>query len=1133
MAKNVKITNQGLSLLASSSQATGQYYWLGYYALAYVPNLWKSDSVVLPPADTCNNVNGTPTIESTDTDNISASMTRLTKYGDIIYNVWQGDLNGTGYAGGVSDGSPGGDLFGLSMYDKNIKKHYRYVLDSNGNNTLVTWVNNTTKTDGSMSGKHVYKGTDAFTYSELPIPAPLYYLGDITGKTSVDDYFDAYPTFEDENYNGALIYPYITVILKDTGDELLVPKVSTDFRGYNDSLGNPATLPYPTAGIYFNSSEIPATYSLDYDETGWFAGNNTWGVGTTDDDYYYCNEFWKLHTISNYNRFHAPVNSIGHVLSSDLSNRNMSKVTKFFPISNYKVINTETKFTSNAQSLEVATAIKLGINIELSPTTLSTGFDSDGNLDENSNIEFFDAYANAGDSDILDQYNQSIYKSTHTSFKFNRIGIYAVPMRTAAYVADEGFGVDNTSSDKKLQFQINPDEEPILFAVVDWDNVVIMGDSGDGIHQFIGEINLNLQSPDDADSTALIRDASIFYNLYQDDAQTWYQNQLIANASTSNAITEFGLELAHLKKLNKLNKESGCCPPPDLSDLYASKNHTHNFMRNLLDANVKVNGGLKGIDTAPEDSKLDSQIYKVGHDSVVLGSNTFVSADYSIVGNGVNNYINRDSHRSMIGVGTDNAITYASFESAILAGNRNKISGSSQSMIGTANITDIINARRSVILAGDTHQIRTEFESHIVAEYDTILNGVHNLIINSKYGNIFNGTNNSITDSNNATIIDGTSITITQSNHALIGSGNVISIDQSDRAFIANGDSNYIGAGSNDAFIGTGKTNRINSLSPYSAIVSGFTNSIYESIGSLIGAGTEHYLNGNYSGILTGYKNMLRKSIYSVIGGGIENYIDNSDDCFIGGGFGNYIIASNYSFVGGGYSNFIGDGTNSSILGGSSNRIYKSINSSILDGSSNYISVSEYSSIIGGYDNTIANRKGVAVFGYGIIANRSHAFITNSLTLYNSTIELYDQTPYIGYVMRVSNIVDNVARIEWDQITLFSNYIEIEAKANNYIHVINNGKMYNISCKDGVSNPNIWLDHINMSIGDTCIINVDGAPGLNWKLIFNHSSNQSSLTAEIYSTVTISTARRYSFMAVKSRPNQLKLIGDYGGLATT
>ena len=69
-----------------------------------------------------------------------------------------------------------------------------------------------------------------------------------------------------------------------------------------------------------------------------------------------------------------------------------------------------------------------------------------------------------------------------------------------------------------------------------------------------------------------------------------------------------------------------------------------------------------------------------------------------------------------------------------------------------------------------------------------------------------------------------------------------------------------------------------------------------------------------------------------------------------------------------------------------------------------------------------------------------------------------------------------------------------------------------------------------MSFGETCIINVEGASNLTWKLICNQSS---SLIAGSYSTVTIATARNYSFMAVKSRTHQLKLIGDYGGLATT
>lgn len=1128
MAKQVKITNQGLSLLASSSQATGQYYWLGYYALAYVPNLWKGDTVVLPPADTCNNVNGTPTIESTDTDKVTSSMTRLTKYGDVIYNVWQGDLNGTGYAGGVSDGSAGGDLFGLTMYDKNIKKHYRYVLDSNGNNTLVAWIDDATKTDGSMVGKHVYKGTDAFTYSELPIPAPLYYLGDITGKNHTSDYFDAYPTFEDEEYNGALIYPYITVNLKADGSDLLVPKVSTDFRGYNDSLGNPAVLPYPSPGAYFDSSEIPAGTSPDYDETSWFAGNNTWGVGNSDDDYYYCNEFWKLHTISNYNRFHAPVSSIGHVLSSYLANRNMAKVTKFFPISNYKVINTETKFTSNSQTLEVATAIKLGINIDLSPTTLATGFDDAGTLDENSNTEFFNAYANAGESDVLDQYGQSIYKSTHTSFKFNRIGIYAVPMRTAPYVSDEGFGVDNTTQDKKLQFQINPDVEPVLFAVVDWDNVVILGDSGDGIHQFIGEINLNLQSPDDADSTALIRDASIFYNLYQDDAQTWYQNQLIANASMGNALVEFGLELAHLKNIGK---EKACCPPPDLTDLFATKNHTHNFMRNLRDANIKFNGGLKGIDTAHEDDVLDSQIYKVGKDSVVLGLNTFVSSDYSIVANGVNNYINRDSHRSIIGSGADNVITYASFESAILAGSQDKINGSPNSFIGTASLSDIVNARRSAIIAGYKQHISTEFESSVTSQYDTLINGVHNVIVNSKNSTIVNGTDGTITKSSCATILDGTTSSITDSDYAIIGSGYVItitksayatvingyniSITESDRAFIATGYMNSIEAGCNDSFIGSGNTNKITESSPYSAIISGRTNTIRLSVGSIIGSGTENYLYGNYSGIFSGYKNVITESNQSVIGGGRENIIKlQSLQSGIFSGIGNQIDNSDDCFIGGGSINIIGNCVSASILGGSSN----------------YIVFSDYSVILGGYDNTISNHANVAIFGNGIIANRDNSFITNSLTLYDSTIELYGQTPAVGYVMRVSYILDNVASVEWGLSELFeNNYIDVYTTTDDYIVMVEQHKIYNIYCGDyDVSHTNIYLDHSGMDIGNVCILNIIGSPGVkDWNLIFAYNKSKQVLD---FGDVTMTNNHSYTFMGIKTGANTLKLVGDYGGL---
>lgn len=1127
MAKSVKITNQGLSLLASSSQATGQYYWLGYYALAYVPNLWKSDSVVLPPADTCNNVNGTPTIESTDTDKVTAAMTRLTKYGDVIYNVWQGDLNGTGYAGGVSDGSAGGDLFGLTMYDKNIKKHYRYVLDSNGNNTLVAWIDNETTTDGSLLGKHVYKGTDGFTYSELPIPAPLYYMGDIAGKTTVSDYFDEYPTFEDEYYNGSTIYPYITVNITSGGSALDVPKVSTDFRGYYDSLGNPAALPYNSMGAYFDSSEIPSGVSVNYDETGWFAANTTWGVGDSDSDYYYCTEFWKLHTISNYNRFHAPVDSIGHVLNSDLSNRNMAKATKFFPISNYKVISTETKFTSNSETIEVATAIKLGINIDLSPTTLATGFSDDGaSLDENSNIEFFDAYADAGDSSVMDQYNQSIYKSTHTSFKFNRIGIYAVPMRTAAYFADEGFGIDNTTKDKKLQFQINPDEEPVLFAVIDWDNVVTLSDAGDGIHQFEAELNVNLQSPDDAESTSLVRDASIFYNLYQDDAQTWYQNQLIANASTSNAITELSLELAHIKGLGKSNE---CCPTPDLSDLFAAKNHSHNFMRNLRDANIKANGGLKGIDTAQEDTTLDYEVYKLGLDSVVLGYNTFVSANYSIVANGVNNYINRLSHESFIGSGHANAITYASIESAILSGHSNKISNSVNSLIGSSINSTIYGSIRSGILLGSTNIIFSDgaYGSTTSGLDNIIVGGFTNYIYNSQSSVIVNGSYNNVNVSSNSAIISGALNAIQNNSHySFIGTGrsnyirdseysvimsaNVANIYTSTHSLIGVGKNHYIGVSSSNSVILGGEEHIIQNMSPLSAILSGYKSIIENSVASVIVGGYGQYVKGNYSAITSGCENSIFGSDYSIIGGGLSNYISvQSLYSGIFSGIGNDILTSDNAFIGGGSTNYIYNGNSSSILGGASNKIINS----------------DYSVILGGYNNIIEGFYDVGIFGNGISAHRNHAFMTNSLTLKNSSIELYNQTPAVGYVMSVSYIDGNVAMMEWSKNSTYepySNFI-IVAEAT-YTQVIENRGIYTMVLPElpDEAGRTLNLDHNGMRIGDTCVLSITSDNF--WTVVVNKDTE--GVPVNPYTFIA---GKMYTFICVKVNDSRLYLVGDLNG----
>lgn len=969
MAKRTTITNQGLSLLASSSEATGQYYWLGYYALAYVPNLWKADSVSLP-SDNCGNENtgwvGSVSISETDTDNVTASMTKLTEYGDMIYNIWQGDLNGTGYTKCKSDGSAGGNLFSLGYYNTNIKKHYRYVLDENGNNTLVGWIEDPTSTEGLMLGKHVFKGTDGFNSSTIPIPAPVYYLGDVTGKTSVDSFFDSLPTFEDENGangNGADTYPTLVAHLKVSGAALNLPKVSVDYRGYTDSQGNsgsfdygstPAT-PYVTpGGAYFNTLEIPYPISTGFDETSWFAADQTYAVASgnylddIDGDSIYCEEFWKLHTISNFNRFHAPVDSVGHVLTSDLSNRNMAKTTKFFPISNYKVINTESGFTSNSQYVEVATGIKLTIDVDITPRTLNQGFSDTCDYNETSNIEFFDKYNNPNNpSGVLDEYGNNIYNSTHTSLKFNRIGIYAVPLRRDTCVLDQGFGTTSTGENVELSFQIDPNEEPILFAVVDWDNTIYLSDTGDGINQFRAEFDVNLQSPEGIEDTSLIRNATIFYNLYEDDALTWYQNQLIATASTQNSITEIGLEVAHIKNLASKNS---CCATSDLSDKYALKNHTHNFIRNLLDGNNKLDNGLKGIVTTKEGLTVGGETYTLGKAAVTLGFNTAVSSDNATIAGGSGSYIIGSSTCSFIGAGFENRILASSTDAGIVSGRSNVITGSQHSIIGGGYANQLYQSNDSFIATGDTNYIESSARASISSGYQNIIRysndtfigaGQFNLITEySTFSMIAGGSNNIINAATYGSIVAGSTNYINASLYAFIGSGSSNLVYLGTHSAIVNGYVNYIDTSTN-SFIGAGEGNGITT-----------------STDSFIGAGINNYIQSscNYVSLLGGYSNKIIACDIAFIGGGATNTINASTGSAIVAGTANIISAlSEFGFIGAGTNNIIDDtSTGASILGGSTNYIYGGATySAILSGSNNYLDTSTHSAILNGRDNSM------------------------------------------------------------------------------------------------------------------------------------------------------------------------------------
>lgn len=1040
MAIRTTITNKGMQLLASSSQATGQYYWLGYYALAYVPDFWKTENPNLDfPDPDCFKVNEGDTIPEDATEPVTADMQRLTNNGDMVWNVWQGDLTGTGFIN-ESDGTPGGNLFGLTMYARNVKKHYRYVLDENGNNLLVAWINKPASTTGQMEKATVYYGTDGFVASEMPIPAPLYYLGDITGMLSVDDFF---PDFKEPDENGSSIYPFISVETDDL-DTFDIPKVSTDFRGYLDTLGNGPLFDYgltaPHAGTpvpFFNSTEIPPAVSASFDVTSWYAADLTYAVPentaelNNSNPAKFATEMWKLETSSNYNRWHAPVDNVGFIMSSDLSNRNMAKTSKFFPISNYKTINTESGFTANGEALEVATAIQLTIDLDLSPSTITSGTDV-------SALTAFDKYADADSTpgtSPVDQFDKSVYVSTHSSFKFNRVGIYAVPLRKHPFVQDQGFGVDRCGNGEaaELQFQIDPDEEPVLFAVMDWDNTVTLDDTGNGISAFHAEVNVNLESPDGSLDTALIRDCTIFYNLYEDDALKWYENQLIANAQTQNAITELGLEVGSL--LNK-GGDDNCCPAPDLSNLYASKNHAHTDLglRNLKDSRIKSNNSLRGIATVLETTDVGGTVYELGLQAVALGLDTVSGSDNSTVTGGNGNQILFDGLNNFIGSGFGNVIQDLTNYSFIGAGELNDLNGEG-SFIGAGNSNNITNgAVYSAIVGGTGNKIDGNIGGYI-SNGSFIGAGLGNLVWHSYQSMIGAGNNNEIYVANSSVIAGGQDNKINgslvapvtvlnasfigaglsntiQCNQGFIGAGSANLIDGDTTYYgsitsglsnhvndsfsgIVNGFNNYIKTGSH-AFIGSGAENLIGDSEPssipsvYSVIVGGYDNTVLSSTHAIIGGGELNFIDNtsDRSGIFVGLENMIITSTNSVIGGGASNEIIGLLRNVISGGYSNNLFSSTSCFIGGGTSNRMEDDTGfiqHSVIGGGYNNYIASYGADgtnnyvfIGGGSSNEITQGNYSSILGGLYNTVASASYATVIGGQYANARYYGEVTHS-----------------------------------------------------------------------------------------------------------------------------------------------------------
>jgi len=554
MASTV-ITKAGLDLLNTVPQAGGDTYWIGYYGLAFVPAEER--------------------MEGKD-DELKATMTSLTKKGDHIYNLWQGSM----VAGGYAQGTSAAELGGVAMYTSNLMSRFRYVLDKNGNNNLVMFRGTTDSSASDVSGACVFRGVGADgDLTGLPLPAPLFFTDGAEPFNNPPATAEDMGDFADYPKNGDL------------------PAVTTDTRAY---IGKTATV--PEGGDPFNAAVngVDTRQWLSANKTYTQDGLNGDPTQPLEPDYNcLCEQYWKFKSISNYNRYHAPASSEGFLVDYEPSCRNMAKVTRLFPISHYKVVNAKEGASSILPGKKIASTLRFSINMS---------------LDDIYNTVATRAITQSGTSGITSIGGADLFQTKESSIKFNRIGIYAAKMTVHRFYKSENNATNRSGcEDFRVQFEIDGNAEPILFAVVDLDTTVYLREGSGETSTYKVNVDLNLG---DKDTGSVIRDASVFYNMYEDNAITWYENQLIATASQAEAITDVGLDMAIMKqRMDRMTAGVNGCQNDDSGDEYAPKNHTHNFMKNLVDGTVNP-GAVRGVDCAVESLPVDFSIFDTFNQSL-------------------------------------------------------------------------------------------------------------------------------------------------------------------------------------------------------------------------------------------------------------------------------------------------------------------------------------------------------------------------------------------------------------------------------------------------------------------------------------------------------------------------------------
>lgn len=511
-------------------------------------------------------------------------------------------------------------------------------------------------------------------------------------------------------------------------------------------------LPLPAPLYYAAKNDTPVANSVTPDmrnyaektgEPGWSASNETTRTEGGD----FADTTTAMPSISNFNRYHAPSSSEGYAVAHDPACRNMAKVTKYFPIDHY----------------DMSTIIRDGGHIQ----NLEAG-KSSTNLD-NAKVGTVKYKISINIADYMKMSSQRINNpdAPKISFKFNRIGLYAVPVTLHAFnVVAAG---NEKCGGNKVQLEVNGDEDPILFAVIDTDTIEM---SESGLTKFNIDFSVNFQ-----EDTALVNDPVIFYNLYENDAITWYKNQLLANASTSEAVTTLGVELNYLRNMvEALNSRGADCGVGDDGDMWAFRNHTHPYMRNIVDS-VDVNfGAVRGIYTMPEyenytvyltrgkgyDDTTDPSTvtkmievngYTVGENSMVLGKDSLAAGKYSL---NMSNYglIDQDSSHVLLMGGK------GKYDGKVFNDDHLAVTDSHNSIINVGSSGELQYLRGSIWMSSDSAvYVNGTAQNTIALGHNDVLNDSDGSAYKGDFKNgstresVFIGRNNAIAQIDDSLII--------------------------------------------------------------------------------------------------------------------------------------------------------------------------------------------------------------------------------------------------------------------------------------------------------------------------------------------------------------------------------------------